>query len=121
MAGKRRKKRRGFWAWLTGRKPREEPPSGGGGESALPAPPEAPAARAAGKPSPDRPCPACGGTDFRWGWLEAGLYGAGKGSAPEAHPAYVRKKTRFGDFLGLQARVCADCGHVELFARREQE
>ena len=68
----------------------------------------------------DLPCPICGGTHFRWGWLESGLYGIGKGPAAATQPKYVRQKTRFGDFLGLRARLCDNCGHVEIFACREE-
>ena len=67
------------------------------------------------------PCPICGGTEFRWGWLESGLYGIGKGPPTHEQPRYVRQKTRFGDFLGVRARVCQNCSQVELFAWEEQE
>ena len=54
--------------------------------------------------------------DFHWGYLESGLYGAGKGPPAARQPKYVKQKTRFGEFIGLRARLCDRCGHVEIFA-----
>ena len=67
------------------------------------------------------PCPVCGEASFRWGWLESGLYGAGKGPPAVRQPKYVKQKTRFGEFIGLRARLCEHCGHVEIFAWGEED
>ena len=101
----------------------EEPTSTAPGDEDQTAPilKEATAAPAASHPARDRPCPVCGGSGFRWGWLESGLYGTGKGPAAAKQPKYVKQKTRFGEFIGLRARLCDDCGHVEIFAWREGE
>jgi hypothetical protein len=63
----------------------------------------------------------CGGTNFRWGWLESGLYGTGKGTAGGEQSKFVKQKTRFGDFVGLRARLCIRCRHVAIFARQDEE
>jgi len=121
MTRKRRKKRRGLWAWLMGRE-RPEPSAGGpppgAGERAEATPAEH-AGPPAEPPTAAGSCPICGGTEFRWGWLETGLYGAGKGPPGPKQPRYAKPKTRFGDFIGLRGRMCVACGHVEVFASAE--
>jgi hypothetical protein len=124
MARKGKKKGGRFWAWLTGREPGQPagmPLPDAAQDQAGQALPQQPPTTPAQPQPPERSCPICGGTSFRWGWLESGLYGVGKGPAAAAQPKYVRKKTRFGDFLGLRARACEGCGHVELFTRQEEE
>jgi len=125
MAGKGKKRRGGFWSWLTGRQPADhaEPAEDAGGDdqATAPAPDRAAAAPAESDRGGEPTCALCGGSSFSWGWLESGLYGMGKGPAAAAQPKYVKQKTRFGDFLGLRARVCDNCGHVELFSLPEDE
>ncbi len=81
--------------------------------SSLPSEPKEP-------PPEERPCVMCGGTNFRWGWLESGLYGTGKGTSAE-QSKFVKHKTRFGDFVGLRARLCIGCLHVAIFARQDED
>lgn len=123
MRRKANKTRRGFWAWLMGREPRKpSQPVPGDAAEAEAAPPADKLASAGATPDlTESPCSVCGGTSFRWGWLESGLYGAGKGPAAARQPKYVKQKTRFGEFLGLRARVCDGCGHVAIFALREDQ
>ncbi len=90
-------------------------------EQAEAAHPKAAAAPPVTHPGATQPCPICAGTSFRWGWLESGLYGAGKGPAAAKEPRYVRQKTRFGEFIGLRARLCEGCGHVQIFAWEERQ
>jgi hypothetical protein len=140
-----RKRRRGFWGWLMGDLPADEGPAPderlSAEDSLSRAPSDAGQAQPPEVPPGERPCTVCGGTTFRWGWLETGLYGTGRGlqgrtgqgaqtdsgHAPDAaeapaHQRWVKRKTRFGDYLGLRARLCENCGHVEVFAAKvEQE
>lgn len=124
---KRVKKRRGFWGWLMGEESSDRPPG-------LPAPvgqveqetgpipleghdelPQAPNGYS------QQPCPICGGKAFRWDWLESGLYGLGKGPAAAEQHKWIKIKTRFGEFVGLRARLCENCGHVDLFVPKTEE
>jgi len=123
MARREKRRRPGLWDWLMGREPpgrpapSEQPPPGDD-EQPLAA---APAAPPTSHPAAAQPCPICGGSEFRWGWLETGLYGIGKGPAGADRSRWVKPKTRFGDFIGLRARMCVRCGHVDAFASDVQE
>lgn len=121
MVRDRRGKRRGFWGWLMG----EESPERAPGPSAPPEQTEEETGPIPPEVHDDlsrtpndylqNPCPICGEKVFRWDWLESGLYGLGQGASAAEQQRWIKLKTRFGDFVGLRARLCENCGHVDLF------
>ena len=124
MTKKNRKKRRGFWDWLIGEEPSNPDAALSSSQSQVDMtaiPQEQDEKPHVAPEHAIRPCPLCGGTEFRWDWLESGLFGLGKGPSDTRTQKWVKQKTRFGTFVGLRARLCRNCGHVDLFAPDAEE